>query len=275
MRETSWWEAYNDGVRELQESGWAENLSALSPDVCALLEDVDAECARAGSRGASGASTLRQGKYRIVIDRAQAWAAVLLRRGWARPGEPARWAARSFHEGGEENVLVPAAKGAVPLVLTIHAPATADRVPAVCIAAGDPAVILTSIPDCFCEDCDPGPAALLEEIDQWVLSVVDGSLDLAVTAKRYSVRTSFGSEGRSPVQFCTESTAFVAAPWPPGWSARSLVPDFAGKKQQAWSAPAAIERLRMFWNLGPSALPRPFWWPRRDEGLSATYRRRG
>lgn len=65
----------------------------------------------------------------------------------------------------------------------------------VTIAAGNPAVRLASRPDCACDGCDIGSADLLEDMDMWVLSVVDGSLEVDVTADHSAVRTSFKAGG--------------------------------------------------------------------------------
>ncbi|WP_415976673.1 hypothetical protein [Rhodococcus sp. 077-4] len=63
---------------------------------------------------------------------------------------------------------------------------------------------------------------MIEQIDTWILSVVDGSLSVAVSFEHYSFRTSFRRQS-GPVQRLDRSTTFTAAPWPQNWSARSLV----------------------------------------------------
>ncbi|MCU7530034.1 hypothetical protein [Prescottella equi] len=58
-------------------------------------------------------------------------------------------------------------------------------------------------------------------MDKWVLSVVDGSLEVDVTAGHYSIRTSFGGEGGT-VQHLDEPTSFTAAPWSANWTPRRI-----------------------------------------------------
>lgn len=216
---------------------WAESHVELSPEICELLSDVDAAFAGAGLSGwpdphPFGVSPEEDEysrcsapmKYAILAARAQAWRQVLLDRGWAHEVPPVRWARHHGQPDDGEIVLMPAPDGAVPLVLATHKPATPDRPFSVTIGAGNPAVDMATIPDCGCDGCDNGSDRLLEEMDTWVLSVVDGSLQVALTAEHYSTRTSFGSSGSTPVQGFEESTAFTAAPWSVDWIARPLVP---------------------------------------------------
>ena len=58
----------------------------------------------------------------------------------------------------------------------------------------------------------------------WVLSVVDGSLEVDFTADYSVVRTSFKAGGGT-VQNLDEPTTFTAAPWPANWRSRPLVPN--------------------------------------------------
>ena len=232
----SWWERCNDGVRSMHETGWGESTSVLSREICELLDDVDEQFALTGAHTPEWPNPYKDGpdraetdyerstnpeKYLIVVARVQAWTTVLLDRDWAREASPARWALRPFDSGGADTVLEPTADGAVPLILTTHTPVDSNHPFNISISAGDPAVCLASIPDCACDGCDSGSATLLEEIDTWVLSVVDGSLHVDVAGNYSSVRTSFGTRGNT-VQNLDEPTEFTAAPWPANWTARPL-----------------------------------------------------
>lgn len=230
-----WWEDYNKSVREIAARGYGSG-DVLSPAVCALLEDVDAAFARSDPPpgwpdprlldAEPGEDAYERSshpeKFRIVATRAEAWATVLLGRGWAREGSSARWALPPMETGGRDTVLTPSADGAVPLVLTLHEAVSAENIVTVSISAGDPAVRLSDVPDCGCDGCDDGSDSLLREIDRWVLSVVDGSLEVEVSAASQSARNSFGWHGGSPVQGFLEATAFTAAPWSEDWTARPL-----------------------------------------------------
>ncbi|ALU70308.1 hypothetical protein H351_14305 [Rhodococcus erythropolis R138] len=231
-----WWETYNNNVLSARENGWSEDDSRLSRELCDLLDDVAAAFAITGAQTPgwlspySGDVQPRKDSYErctdpekflIVVARARAWTKVLVDRGWAREVPPVRWALRPLESGGADTVLEPSSDGAVPLVLTTHTPVDSAHPFNVTIAAGNPAVAMASIPDCACDGCDRGSAVLLEEFDTWVLSVVDGSLEVDVTAACYSIQTSFHGE-RHGVQYLDEPTAFIAAPWPPNWTARSF-----------------------------------------------------
>ncbi|WP_433613052.1 DUF6226 family protein [Prescottella agglutinans] len=235
----TWWDDYNDGVRRLRETGWGADASMLSREICELLDDVDTAFAVTGADTPGWQDPHGDGtapdeaeyerltnpeKFLIVVSRARAWSRVLLDRGWAREASQVDWALRPFDSGGTDTVLSPAADGAVPLVLTTHTPVDSDHIFTVTVAAGDPAVTLASIPDCGCDACDRGSAPLLEEMDRWVLSVVDGSLQVDVATDRSSVRTSFGGHGGT-VQHLDQPTAFTAAPWPTNWTARPIPPE--------------------------------------------------
>ncbi|MDV6261977.1 DUF6226 family protein [Rhodococcoides yunnanense] len=235
--EEPWWVRYNDDIHGVIESGWGENSSLLSPEICVLLAEVDAEFVAEGGDSGVWPNPHADGTYvdesefgrcpdpsrfLLVAIRAQAWVSVLLERGWATVTSDLDWALRPLECGGADVVLAPLADGAVPLVLTTHQPSTTEHPVNISIAAGDPAVSLASIPDCACDGCDSGSAALIEEIDTWILSVVDGSLAVAASFEHYSCRTSFHCQSGT-VQNLDRSTSFTAAPWPQNWSARSLV----------------------------------------------------
>jgi len=238
--ELPWWKVYNNGVRSLHDTGWADLSSMLSDDICALLDHVDAAFALTGAHTPGWPNPHQDGlapdehayervtdpdKFQNVEARARAWTHVLLERGWARHAAHIEWALRPYDSGGTDTILEPVAEDAVPLVLTTHPPVDNDHIVTVTVAAGELAVRLASIPDCGCDGCDHGSATLLEEIDKWVLSVVDGSLHVHVDAHHLAIRTSFGAHTSRPVPDLDTPTAFTAAPWPPNWNARPLVPD--------------------------------------------------
>nr|WP_280504265.1 DUF6226 family protein [Nocardia farcinica] len=135
-----------------------------------------------------------------------------------------RWAVRPHRADGGDMVLVPAAGGGLPLVFSVHTPAERDRPAGVTVAVGDPAVAVSTVPDCGCDACDEGSAALLEELDRWVVSVVDGSLAVQVRAGHWYARSSFGSRDGACGD-ADSSISIVAEPWPPDWVGRALLPE--------------------------------------------------
>ncbi|WP_372430562.1 DUF6226 family protein [Janibacter melonis] len=99
--------------------------------------------------------------------------------GAARSGDG--WLLRPYLALDRVVVLRPHRAGALPLVLGQIGSE------AVVVAAGSPAVELALLPDCGCDACDSGSAALLQEVDEAVLPVADGSLRVRVTAEREQV----------------------------------------------------------------------------------------
>ncbi|CAM2882246.1 DUF6226 domain-containing protein [Prescottella defluvii] len=165
----------------MHETGWGADASVLSTEICELLVDVDAAFAITGTDTPGWPNPYGGGaapdeaayerltdpeKFLIVVARAKAWTTVLLDRGWAREAAQVSWALRPMESGGADTVLEPVADGAVPLVLTTHTPVDRNHIFTVSVAAGDPAVTLAEIPDCGCDACDRGSAALLEEMDR-------------------------------------------------------------------------------------------------------------
>ncbi|WP_207390364.1 DUF6226 family protein [Rhodococcus sp. ABRD24] len=232
----SWWDEYNGNLFSAVENGWRGYVPLLSGDMCDLLADVDNVFAVTGADTPGWPNPYKDGqvpneeayervtdpeKFLIVVARAQAWTKVLLDRGWAREASETRWAFRPLDAGGAGTILAPTAAGAVPLVLTTHTPVDSEHIFTVTVAAGDPAVSLASIPDCGCDACDRGSTELIKDMDQWVLSVVDGSLEVHLTEHDYSVRTSFINQA-GDVRSIDEPTSFRAAPWPPKWRSRLL-----------------------------------------------------
>ena len=233
----SWWEDFNNGLRLHREAGGQSVLPELSDEIRALLGSVDVAFAVTGASTPSWSTpwpngripdrasyehVTNPGKFLIVRARAQAWIEVLTARDWARRSGRAEWALAPFDAGGVSTMLSPDAPGAAPLVVTVHEPVDSAHVPTLTLAAGNPAVMLASIPDCGCDGCDRGSADLLEEVDRWVLSVIDGSLEVELDDEFLRIRTSFGSQSNT-VRHSVRPTAFSAAPWPADWEARPLV----------------------------------------------------
>ncbi|BCN44134.1 hypothetical protein RE9414_24140 [Prescottella equi] len=220
----------------MHETGWGADVAVLSREICELLDDVDATFAVTGAAAPGWPNPYEDGaepdeaeyerltnpdKFVIVVARARAWTRVLRDRGWAREGSHVEWALRPIEPGGVATVLEATANGAVPLVLTTHTPVDSDHICTVTVAAGDPAVRMAEIPDCGCDACDRGSAALLEELDRWVLAIVDGSLQVDVDADGASIRSSFGARGGT-VQRLDQPTSFTAAPWSANWTPRRI-----------------------------------------------------
>ena len=115
-------------------------------------------------------------RWKILAARAEAWFKALTDAGlaeieleaevvWQEP--PRIPAARTIR-------AVPRAFGAIPLVVAMTGFEEVEW-PGVAIGAGDPAAVMEVIPDCACDACDTGSQDALDELDEYVLSVVFGA----------------------------------------------------------------------------------------------------
>lgn len=245
----TWWYKRNAALAEVSDG--AEDL--LLPDrVCQLLDQVEAAFASTGASTPGWAGRpadespaeqeysrcLDPEKFRIVPARTEAWVQVLIERGWAQLAEGCADEQRDEVESTTTTTtLTPSRPGAVPLVFAVYDSTDPDATLNVKISAGDPPEVLAELPGCGCDACDSGSAWLLEELDQWVLSVVDGSLIVDPSAY-LQVRTSFGGQGMGGdrTRSAAEQPVIVAEPWSPDWTPMAVI-DGAG-----WSTPPGASR---------------------------------
>lgn len=231
----TWWHARNTRLRELP---WTDSSSLLPDHVCGLLDEVEAAFAMTGARTPAWegrpvdqspaeeeySRCLDPGKFRIIQSRIDAWAKVLVDRGWAHLETDPSNERRGSHEHSQTTlVLRPTAEahtgGAVPLSYLVYYSTDLEATLNVEVCAGEPPYVLAELPGCGCDACDSGSAWLLEELDQWTLSVVDGSL-VVDPAATWQVQTSFGGHGSSGGSSgdSKSAAAFTAAPWATGWN---------------------------------------------------------
>ena len=271
-----WWHAQQAGLAEAaqEDPSFAEHL--LSAEILALLDEVETTFAETGadtpgwpdphlrpdgterdSREEEYSRCLEPGKYRILWSRAEAWARVLTRRGWASetvhedPGQVA-WEPRPRVAPQRTTVLEPHRPGAERLVLARTAPEDAPgstdlrsgeaMLPGLLLGIGDPAVTVETLPDCGCDACDDGSASQLEQLDRALLSIVDGSLEVVMTSSGCSQRTSFGAESGGASVEGGASVHVTAGPWAEEWTPRPLCPPI-DPHESAW----AEEMLREPW----------------------------
>lgn len=242
----------------VDDSSFSVEDTPFSADLLALLADVEAAFAETGagtpgwedphhdpaapgerrdSRDEEYSRCSDPGKYRILWTRAEAWTRVLTARGWAdavefEVGAQFPWAIEPHVDRYRTTLLRPRRPGAQPLVLVRTAPDDAAGstdlarddavVPDVVVGLGEPAVAVLE-PDCLCDACDSGSRDLLEELDQAILSIVDGSSEVVRSSAGSSTRTSFGAEGGGTDGPAT-SLQITAGPWADGWTPRPLCP---------------------------------------------------
>ncbi|MGP9680815.1 DUF1990 domain-containing protein [Brachybacterium sp. AOP3-A1-3] len=224
--------------------------------------DPSADGERRDSRDEEYSRCLDPGKYRILWTRAEAWVQVLTARGWADEVEDATenaagdgaqisWAVAPRADLYRTTVLRPRRAGAQPLVLARTAPE--DAVGSTNLAGGDAVsldlvvgfgepVVAVLEPDCLCDACDSGSRDLLEQLDQAILSIVDGSSEVVLGPHGTSDRTSFGASSGGDDR-ATVARTVTAGPWADGWTPRPLCPPI-DPLDSAW----ADEMLREPWS---------------------------
>jgi hypothetical protein len=114
-------------------------------------------------------------KWRIVGARADAWIIALVDTGLAEVERNAdvHWVPPTPIVSRVERVM-PRVSGGLPLIVARTARETVEDA-GVAIAVGEPAVIVTGIPDCGCDACDSGSQDVLDELDEYMFSVVSGA----------------------------------------------------------------------------------------------------
>lgn len=258
-----WWHERNASLRASAEEDPSFAEGILSDQILALLDEVEdafaltgadtpgwedphlrADGERRDSRDDEYSRCLDPGKYAILWTRAEAWARVLTARGWAdaveiSDGAQVSWAVEPRIDLHRTTVLRPRRPGAQPLVLARTAPddaagstrlapggidlASGDaEIPDLVVGLGDPAVAVLE-PDCLCDACDYGSRDLLEQLDEAILSIVDGSSEVEHGPQGTSQRTSFGASSGSEERATVPRTV-TAGPWADGWMPRPLSP---------------------------------------------------
>lgn len=270
----TWWEADHASLCEIAEDPseeWADAGPPFTDGLLQLLADVEEAFAETGADtpswedphlGTDGeerdsleeeySRCLDPGKFGILWARAEAWTRVLTSRAWAtredmesgdlRAG--VRWAAPPRLELHRTTVLRPHRPGALPLVLARTAPEDAAGsiditgsdalILGLVVGIGDPAVAVSTVPDCGCDACDSGSRDLLEDLDRTLLSIVDGSFEVDLSPDWSSQRTSFGASGGSGEEGTDLSLTLTTQPWADGWTPRPLSPAI-DRDDSAWA----------------------------------------
>ncbi len=113
-------------------------------------------------------------RWKILAARAEAWFAAMAAAGIAEIEESSvAWREQPRIPVAHTFRAVPSAPGAIPLVVAWNR-LDEDEWPAVVLGAGDPAEVVTIVPDCACDACDSGSQDALDVLDEYVLSVVAG-----------------------------------------------------------------------------------------------------
>ncbi len=115
-------------------------------------------------------------KWRIVGARADAWLVALRAAGLAEVerNAPIRWEAPPRTVVSRADRLVPHVVGGLPLIVARSQLGPVDDA-GVTLGVGDPAVVITWIPDCGCDACDSGSQDVLDELDEAIVGVVSGA----------------------------------------------------------------------------------------------------
>jgi hypothetical protein len=237
----TWWQDWNEAMRAGSTQSPPLNGEPLSAGLTELLTDVDRAFDRLsdvtsgwddphveedGSHRAPEVNEYSRcadsQKYRILWARADAWLQVIDQRGWAVLVADSDWALEPRLPVTALTVLQPEAAGAARLVLARTVGGEDGTCPGILIAVGEPSVPIVELPQCGCDACDDGSAALLEQVDIAVLSTIDGSVRIELTRNSLSVRTSFGGHSNSPIDRPAHTMAFRTGPWARDWYPRTV-----------------------------------------------------
>lgn len=117
-------------------------------------------------------------RYRVVHERARAWAQVLAEHLDAgvteQDGDPTD---RADPTSPARTLRVAVQRpGTLPLLLVERGSPQdgGDPLPVLAVAVGEPATEVVVVPDCGCDACDSGSADLLEAVDDAIAQVVSG-----------------------------------------------------------------------------------------------------
>lgn len=125
-------------------------------------------------------------KYRILAARVEAWSQALTGLGLAIIEETTDpyvgWQSRPRVDLNRAIWLRPVRKNTIPLLVGFNAVASVPET-GVILGAGDPAVEVEIVPDCGCDACDSGSDDLLEQLDEHLLAVVNGTFVHMTTRK--------------------------------------------------------------------------------------------
>ena len=116
------------------------------------------------------------GKWRIIGARADAWLVALVDTGLATLERdiPIRWRVPPMTAPSRTDRLVPAAAGALPLVVARCRFGGIDDA-GFTLGVGDPAVCVSRFPACGCDACNGGSQEELDRLDGLVCGVVSGA----------------------------------------------------------------------------------------------------
>ena len=169
-------------------------------------------------------------KWRILAARIDAWFAALVIAGLAEieTETEVEWEEPPGSIVTRTDRAVPRAQGAVPLVVAKGRMGDVDDA-GVTLGVGDPAVALTGIPHCGCDACDWGSQDALDELDEYVLSVVTGAYRRLRRGKR-EITVISGEHWQAWGRFRYRKIDKILAS-PRGWNQLSGAPWFNEKEQ--------------------------------------------
>lgn len=156
------------------------------------------------------------GKYAIVPQRLMSWVRVLRARGLAHgEGAPDQVPAVLRPVHGEGSALLVTLREEVDGFVATELRLTEDTEP------------VLSLPVCGCDACDDGSQKLIQELDEAVLAVVEGAIEISQTTARFTVRTADGgrSGSRDP-DHAREHPGTVqvrGSSWIPGHRSRPVI----------------------------------------------------
>lgn len=132
-------------------------------------------------------------RWRIIGARADAWVDAVVELGLAsveRAAEP-RWAEAPATLVTRTDLVTPTIGGGLPLVVCRS---RIEDVPdaGVTLGVGEPAVVITFLPDCGCDACDSGSQDVLDHVDSYIRPIVTGEFRFLRRGKKSIMVTGDG-----------------------------------------------------------------------------------
>lgn len=211
MPTLNWWDSYNRGIETLELTEDAGHASQLSSELCILLSDVE----HSYQTLVSGSSIQQDLSAEL---RVKAWSLVAVARGWTQIRENTY----GFHR--HDISLIPAAEQALPLLFrTLDFDSNLDHasveVAVLTIIDGIEIGLISVQGNCESET----PVEDIEDLDKWILSIIDGSFEIDSGPARFSIKTSFLFESTNSPHRTLKVGRRTARAWIGGWNSRLVV----------------------------------------------------
>jgi Family of unknown function (DUF6226) len=157
-----------------------------------------------------------ESRWRIIGARADAWIEALVQRDLATVERDTaqRWTEAPRTVVTRTDLVTPTSEGCLPLVVCRS---RIEDIPdaGVTLGVGNPAIVVTFIPDCGCDACDSGSQDVIEQLDSFIRPIVTGEFRSLRRGKRSIMVTEDGCRQSSNIRLRDGVDRILADPV--GW----------------------------------------------------------